>query len=105
MAHPRVDCQPLVGIYYLVSGATVVRILNLGGWVIPTLIILSFANTVFAYGIWSWKKWGVYGLAADTALIFFVNVISIGFSIFSLTGLIGLGILAYLIRDKWSSFE
>lgn len=97
--------NPLTGLYYLFAGSTVRQALpSMPGWVIPVLALFALANFVFALGMWNWKKWGVYGFAASSLLIFVVNVIAIGF-VPALLGLVGLVILAFLVRPVWNQMK
>lgn len=97
--------NPLTGLYYLFAGSTVRQSLpSMPGWVIPVLGLFALANFVFALGTWNWKKWGVYGFAASSLVIFVVNVIAIGF-VPALLGLVGLVILAFLVRPVWNQME
>jgi len=58
------------------------------------------------YGIYQWKRWGVYGLVATS----FINLaISVMAGIATATSCVGpfvqLGILWYLVHDKWDVFD
>jgi hypothetical protein len=97
--------NPLTGLYYLLAGSTVRESLpTLPEWAIPTLGVLALANFAFAIGIWQWKKWGVYGFAGTSLVALVVNAISIGIPA-ALFGLVGLGLLAYLVRPHWNQME
>jgi hypothetical protein len=97
--------NPLTALYYLFSGSTLRQALpTLPAWAIPTLAILAIANFVFALAIWKWKKWGLYGFAATSLIVFVINLISIGFFP-ALSGLIGLGLLVFLLRNVWGQME
>lgn len=91
----------LTAITYVTSGATLLEMNpDMPSWAIPVLIMGSLANVVFAIAVWFWQKWGVYGFGATSAVAFVINLIALG--IFpALFGLIGVGLLAYLIRDAW----
>jgi hypothetical protein len=97
--------NPLTGLYYLFAGSSLSQSLpSLPGWAVPALGVLALVNFVFALAIWNWKKWGVYGFAASSAIVFVINLISLGL-LPALTGLVGLGLLAYLLRGVWQFME
>jgi mannose/fructose/N-acetylgalactosamine-specific phosphotransferase system component IIC len=97
--------NPLVAIYYFVAGSSVAQALpHMPTWVIPVLGLGCLANFVFAIGIWKWKKWGMYGFAASAGIVFFINAIYINV-LTALWGLVGVGLLAYLLRQAWSQME
>jgi hypothetical protein len=97
--------NPLVAIYYFVSGSSVTQALPaMPAWIIPILGVGSIANFIFALAIWKWKKWGMYGFAASAGIVFFINAIYINI-LTALWGLVGIGLLAYLLRQVWSQME
>lgn len=93
--------NPVAGLYYLFAGSTVTQTVpNFPGWGIPLFVALSFANLVFAIGIWRWKRWGVYGFVVSAGVAFVVNLLASGI-LPALAGLLGLAILGFLLRDAW----
>jgi hypothetical protein len=68
------------------------------------LFALAATNIAFVVGIWQWKKWGVYGFSAVTIIVFIFNVIGSGFTSAAL-GLVGLGVLLFLVRNVWTEME
>jgi hypothetical protein len=66
--------------------------------------IIGFCKPVFALAIWKWKKLGVYGFVGSAFVAFLVNLISIGI-LGSLFGLVGVAILAFLLRSVWNQMD
>lgn len=70
------------------------------------LVVLLVLNLASLYGIWKWARWGVYGIAS-------VSIISLVWELMLGTAntadfiqpFIQLGVLWFLIRDKWAYFE
>lgn len=93
----------LSSVIYLLSGTILSDVLELSqGWLIPMMGILGVLNIVFASGILSWKRWGVYGLCTTGIIIFVLNLLS-GISIVqSLLGFVGIIIMLILVRPIWS---
>ena len=97
--------NPLVAIYYFVAGSTVSQSLpNLPEWTVPALGIIGIANFAFAVAIWKWKKWGMYGFVISAGITFLINAIGINI-LTALFGLIGVALLAFLLRQVWSQME
>lgn len=76
------------------------------GAVIYVLMGMSVLSLVCLYGIYEWKRWGVYGLAAISIISPFVEA-SLGVADASdcIAPFVQLGILAYLVNDKWMHFD
>jgi hypothetical protein len=97
--------NPLVAIFYFISGSSVRQSLpNMPAWTIPMLGIIGIANFVFAIAIWKWKKWGMYGFATSAGITFFINAIGINI-LTAIWGLVGVALLAFLLRQVWSQME
>jgi hypothetical protein len=97
--------NPLTGLYYLAFGSAVRQALpNLPAWALLVLGILAFGNFACALAVWRWKKWGIYGFAASSLVIFLINASYIGVLTAAL-GLLGIAILALLVRPLWSRFD
>lgn len=84
-----------------------------GGRTMPVSIVtvllvlaLGIANVVSIYGIFQWKRWGVYGLVAVLIASPVVELM-----IGTATGrdllqpFIQIGLFAFLLRGKWPYFE
>lgn len=97
--------NPLVAIFYLLSGNELARSLpGFPGWAIPGLIVIAVANTVFAVGTWIWKRWGVYGFAASAVITFAVNLFA-GLGGPSFGAFVPIAILWALVRNIWQQFD
>jgi len=97
--------DPLVCLYYLFAGSTVTEALpNIPGWYLPLLILWCLIDFACALAIWNWKKWGVYGFGASSFLGFILNSIYFGI-LFSISGLLGIVLLFFLIRSSWDQME
>jgi hypothetical protein len=76
-------------------------------WVLPAQIALAALSLVFIYGIFTWKKWGVYGLVAAWIAGIVIGMATPG-TILPLSLLI-LGVevllLATALRGRWMYFE
>lgn len=97
--------NPLTAIYYLVAGGRVVDALpGMPAWIIPVFIVVSVANTVFAVGVWLWKRWGVFGIGVSYIVVLIINV-GIGLPFNALLGLVGIAILIFLVRPVWGQME
>jgi hypothetical protein len=98
--------NPLVAIYYITSGSSVQDTYpDMPDWALPVLIVFSLANCVFGIALWLWKKWGLYGFAVSSVVAFIVNIMS-GIPVFSaIFGFVGLGLLAFLLRNEWPNMD
>jgi hypothetical protein len=70
------------------------------------LIGLLVASLTCLWAIWNWKRWGVYGIAAFSI---FSPFLEIAFGTATTTDFIApfiqLGILYFLVKDRWDDFE
>lgn len=63
-------------------------------------------NLACLYGIYQWKRWGVYGFAAASILSLIVSLSGSTGTIRDLfTPLIQIGLLWFLVHDKWDYFK
>ncbi|MBZ0297743.1 MAG: hypothetical protein K8L99_34630 [Anaerolineae bacterium] len=69
-------------------------------------IFLVIANLYCLWAIWRWKRWGVYGLIV-TFIASLIVELMIGTATDAdfIAPFIQIGILAFLIKDKWEAFE
>jgi hypothetical protein len=76
-------------------------------WAIYMLGLVGLALFVCALAIWKWKRWGVYGFAAGTVVLFVSSFFQGKLSIASVfLGLaIVLAILIRLVRPVWQKME
>jgi uncharacterized membrane protein (DUF2068 family) len=72
--------------------------------VLALAIVHAVLNVIAGFGIWNWKKWGVYLYVASSILGVVIGVIAIGPSAF-FSMLLPAIILGYLVAAKWAWFE
>jgi hypothetical protein len=97
--------NPLTGLLYVLAGSIILQALpNVPPWAILLLTALAFVNFVFALAIWKWKKWGVYGFAGSSLVIFVINTLTLGI-VGGLLGLVSVALLAFLARPVWNAME
>jgi hypothetical protein len=97
--------NPLLGLYILCNGAYLSRMLYPHNWLVLLLVMGAILNTIFVFGIWQWQKWGVQGFISLSILGFFLNLFTSGLNSGTIGGLLGTGIVWFLVRDKWDLFE
>ena len=95
----------LIAFYYLTSGAAMQQVYpSISPAIFLFLAVIGVVNIVSAIGLWTWHKWGFYLFAATSVITLVINI-GIGLPVVSsLTGLIGVAILWYLLRNKWQAF-
>lgn len=70
-------------------------------WAVVLLAIGGAMNVASSVAVWKWRRWGVYSFFGMAAVAFGVNL-AIGVPVTSLAmGLLGVVILALLIRPIW----
>ena len=72
--------------------------------VLALAIVHAVLNVIAGFGIWNWKKWGVYLYVASSILGVIIGTIAVGPSAF-FSMLLPAIILGYLVAAKWSWFE
>ena len=66
---------------------------------------LAILNIILVIGVWMWKKWGFYGFCVSAAIAVVLNLY-IGLGIAgSLSGLLGVAIVFFLIGKRWHHFS
>ena len=98
--------SPLAAIDYFISISPSVGqpLSNLPPWIRALLGTSGLAQFVFVIAIWKWKKWGMYGLAGLSVIVFLLNAIYI--SILSgILGLAGVATIAFLLRKTWNQMQ
>jgi hypothetical protein len=94
----------LVFIIFLGLGSQLSR-LGYGALFIIGLVSVG-ANVVFLYGIYDWKRWGVYGFIAGSIISFVVSALSRNMTLRDLAApFVQIGLLWYLVNDKWQYFD
>ncbi|MEP7290920.1 MAG: hypothetical protein ABI835_04010 [Chloroflexota bacterium] len=93
------------GVSYIVGISTMQQVYpNVSSVIFLLLAGLAVVNLVSVYGLWTWKKWGFYLFIATASVALLINI-SMGIPLStSLFGLIGIGILGILLRDRWQYF-
>jgi hypothetical protein len=76
-------------------------------WVLPLLTLVALADIVAAFGIWYWKKWGIYLFAATCVAQAAVHLMMTAALLVVFYDLLPLAILAYVItlQSKMALFE
>lgn len=73
--------------------------------IIYFLGFMAIINFILAVGIWTWKKWGVYGFYVSVLIAFAINL-SIGMGIAaSLVGLVGAVLIYLTTKNRWQYFS
>jgi hypothetical protein len=94
----------LIAFYYLTSTSALQQVYPVSSVIFLLLAVIGAVNVVSAIGLWTWHRWGFY-LFGVTSLITLVINIGIGLPIVSsLLGLVGVGILWFLLRNRWQAF-
>ncbi|MEO8396929.1 MAG: hypothetical protein ABI700_28295 [Chloroflexota bacterium] len=96
----------LLAFYYLTSSAALQQVYpTISPAIFLLLAAVGVVNVISAIGLWTWHKWGFYLFAATSVVTLVINI-GIGLPIVSaLLGLVGVGILWYLLRKRWQAFE
>lgn len=75
-------------------------------WELIFYTTYSAVGAICAYAIYEWRRWGVYGLAAASAIVVTVNILrgtaALGGALF---GLLFAVALAVYIRASWRRFR
>lgn len=95
----------LIAFYYLTSTSAMQQVYpTISSGVFLLLAVIGAVNVASAIGLWTWHKWGFYLFVATSIITLVINI-GIGLPILSsLAGLIGVGILWYLLHKKWNAF-
>ncbi len=75
-------------------------------WYLPASIVPVLITIVGVFGVWTWKKWGVYAIIASFVISTILSIL-VGSFVMGIVGLlISAALLWYVIfRDKWPLFE
>ena len=98
-----------VGIAILLIYFLLPTILSNSTWLTNAMIGTSVLQIIFIVGIWSWKKWGVFGyviLNFISPIIAFFNTGTLSQTLISLIQTLSLLLVLYLlVKPKWQFFE
>lgn len=98
--------NPLTSIMYLTNPEIYVTLIpGMTVGLIYTMGVMALMNVVFAVGIWTWKKWGVFGFYGSAAIAFGINIIAGLGVLASSLGLIGVLIIFLTTRSRWQHFS
>jgi len=69
-------------------------------------VVAIGVNLLFLYGIYEWKRWGVYGFAAASIISLVISIIGRTATTRDFVSpFIQIGLLWYLVKDKWDYFD
>ncbi len=96
--------NPLIGLYYAANANMMITVLHVPAWIVGAYTMLAAAQTLCVIGMWFWQKW-----AAQFMMVLFIGgvIFSVGIfglSVAGLSGLVGVGVLYWLMRDRWHMF-
>ncbi len=97
----------VVGIISYLAGGNSVFYLppDYPAWAIYLLIVATVVNAVTAYGVWTWKRWGLYGFVASFLVAMVAHVIIGVNPIAGLFTILGLFMLYALLRGQFQQFD
>ncbi len=99
-------CNPLLGIYYIAIADTVYKNITHDSAIITLLlIVLPFANLLFAIFLWNWKKAGFIGVWVNSIIATIINVIVGVPGYLIIAGLAGPIILTILYNKEKEKFN
>ena len=95
----------VLGIFLILGLADELGRRGMGFFYVVSLVALV-AALVCVYGIYQWKRWGVYGLVATSFINLTVSVMAgIATATSCVSPFVQVAILWYLVHDKWDVFE
>ncbi|MRV70216.1 hypothetical protein GJ700_00580 [Duganella sp. FT92W] len=80
---------------------------NAPSWAVSGVLllgVLGLLNVAAIVAIWTWRRWGVYLLLANTLAIFAINLAILGGTA-PFQGLIGAALILFCVYRKWADFE
>ncbi len=76
------------------------------GYLIVFGIVAVVVNLACLYGIYQWKRWGVYGFAVGSIVSLIVSILGSTATARDFAApFIQIGLLWYLVKDKWDYFD
>ena len=90
--------------YFLYPGAIAHRFPRFTHGLLLLMGAGAVLNIILALLVWNWRRVGVYGFVAVSLVVFAVNLY-VGVPILqAVLGLLGIVILAFLVRPRWARF-
>jgi hypothetical protein len=74
------------------------------GGVFILLAVLALVNVAAAVALWYWKRLGFYAFIGTSIAALVINLALGVPPLLSLVGLVGVGLLWYLLKDRWEQF-
>lgn len=80
------------------------------GWASPVSIVLILLNIVFVLALFSWKKWGFWGLLANYTASFVIDISTGAGAGSALGGMLGIAVLYGVLqlgepKSGWDQLE
>jgi membrane protein YdbS with pleckstrin-like domain len=100
----------LVAIHGVLSAALIgylrtERDLTSPWWVWAILFVFALADIVAMFGVWKWKKWGLWLYAISTGVGIAIGLVLTASQWIVFHDIIPLAILGYLVKDKQKYFS
>lgn len=75
-------------------------------WFILSLIGAEIVDIVAAYGLWTWKKWGLTLYLVGTVIVIVLGILATGAAMmWSFSRIVPFAIVGYIVRSQWEMFE
>jgi hypothetical protein len=68
------------------------------------LSVFGLMNVCFAFAVWGWRRWGVYGVVVVSLFAFMENW-RIGGAVLALPGIGACGVLVLVASLAWAEFD
>jgi hypothetical protein len=101
----------LIGLILLGIGSTAIGdAKDIGGWYLPTVMVLTALVIVCTVGLFYWKKWGFWGIAALEIGSLVPNIIVRGYYYAIISAIVSIAILYGVLQiggdnKGWSQLE
>jgi hypothetical protein len=86
------------------DGFTSVQIASMQQYML-LYIALAAAQLACMFGLWNWKKWGAYGFALLSVLLFLASAKTDPHHNFSYSNFFWLALVGVAVAPKWSYFQ
>jgi hypothetical protein len=74
-------------------------------WLLIAFGVVFVLNIICAYGLWAWKKWGLYGFGLSFVATMALHAVIGGNTIAVLIAILGIFMIFALIRGNTAAFE